>query len=289
MTTNGILRSTDYSDSSQQTAVNGDSHSLRSLCSELHQKIESFLQEDVEKEKLRAVQAQCRHSLAIVQEAIDRYPYIFSALSIFLMTYFIGRRLHTLSLSYNGGKDCLVLLILYLSLLSTHRDLPSALPAVYIASAHPFSEVDDFVASSSAHYNLALTRQNATKNSMKAAFASYLNSDVGQDIKAVFVGTRRTDPHGEHLTAFDMTDRGWPSFMRIHPVLEWKYVEVWAFLRYLGLSWCPLYDEGFTSLGGMQDTHPNPKLRYIEDGGKEGFHPAWVLEEDDDERLGRNS
>ena len=101
------------------------------------------------------------------------------------------------------------------------------------------------------------------------------------------MGTRRTDPHGEKLSAFDMTDHGWPSFMRIHPMLEWKYVEVWAFLRHLGVDWCSLYDDGFTSLGGMRDTHPNPRLRYQDEEGKERYRPAWALEEDAEERLGR--
>ena len=44
-------------------------------------------------------------------------------------------------------------------------------------------------------------------------------------LEAIFVGTRRTDPHGELLTHFDMTDDGWPKFMRVHPVIDWKYGE----------------------------------------------------------------
>ena len=76
--------------------------------------------------------------------------------------------------------------------------------------------------------------------------------------------------------------------MRVHPVLEWKYVDVWAFLRHMNVEWCELYDQGFTSLGGVGDTHPNPKLRVVDESGKERFEPAWVLKEDEAERLGRN-
>ena len=61
---------------------------------------------------------------------------------------------------------------------------------------------------------------------MKAAFAEYLEEK--QDVKAIFVGTRRTDPHGEELTFFDATDRGWPRFMRVHPVIDWHYAEIWS-------------------------------------------------------------
>ena len=47
-------------------------------------------------------------------------------------------------------------------------------------------------------------------------------------MQAIFVGTRRTDPHGGRLTWFDRTDHGWPAFVRVHPVIEWRYVEIWA-------------------------------------------------------------
>ena len=56
-----------------QTAFNGDSSSIRALCSELHVKVEAFLQEDVKTKTLRSVQAQTRKSLAIIQEALDKY------------------------------------------------------------------------------------------------------------------------------------------------------------------------------------------------------------------------
>ena len=74
------------------------------------------------------------------------------------------RRLPELSLAYNGGKDCLVLLVLYL------------------CAMH----------------------------------------------KAILVGTRRTDPHGEHLKHFDPTDNSWPAFVRVHPVIDWHYVDIWT-------------------------------------------------------------
>lgn len=100
------------------------------------------------------------------------------------------------------------------------------------------------------------------------------------------VGTRRTDPHGAKLLPFDTTDHGWPAFMRVHPVLEWRYAEVWAFLRHLGVEYCGLYDEGYTSLGGTNDTRPNPMLMVVEEG-RVRYRPAYELEADEEERLGR--
>lgn len=132
--------------------------------------------------------------------------------------------LEEISLSYNGGKDCLVLLILLLCGLSNHQGiLPTRLQSVYIISPHPFSEVDDFVDSSQADYKLDLARYAMP---MKQAFEVYLKEHT--NVKAILVGTRRTDPHGQSLTHFDETDQGWPSFMRIHPVIDWHYAEIWA-------------------------------------------------------------
>lgn len=177
-----------------------------------------------------------------------------------------------LSLSYNGGKDCLVLLVLILACLPRHYEaapsspsatttaqsslptttiptannlaaqiptntpapptpvrpgtpqpFPSALQSVYIVSPQPFPEVDAFVDESVAAYHLDLRRYALP---MRAALGAYLAERPR--LRAVFVGTRRTDPHGADLTHFDPTDEDWPRFMRVHPVIDWHYAEIWA-------------------------------------------------------------
>lgn len=154
------------------------------------------------------------------------------------LTYpLINSSLAEISLSYNGGKDCLVLLVLYLCALHSHPSFTSQTPeliqSVYIVSKHPFQEVEDFVASSSKTCSLQLVRY---AKGMKDAFTDYL-SDF-PSVKAIFVGTRRTDPHGADLTHFDRTDHGWPDFMRIHPVIDWQYVDIWTVCIGIGnCSW----------------------------------------------------
>lgn len=146
-----------------------------------------------------------------------------------------------LSISYNGGKDCLVLLILLLACLSAvhppstassansdsgssqPKPEPTPIKALYIVSSKPFQEVEDFVASTSKEYHLDLDRY-TTK--MRPALEEYLAKRP--ELKAIFMGTRRTDPHAEQLTHFDVTDKDWPQFMRVHPVIDWHYVEIWA-------------------------------------------------------------
>jgi FAD synthetase len=69
---------------------------------------------------------------------------------------------------------------------------------------------------------------------MRLALEAYLGEKTA--VKAIFVGTRRTDPHGKFLTHFDPTDNDWPRLMRVHPVIEWHYVEIWAVSLFVFIS-----------------------------------------------------
>ncbi|ROW01135.1 hypothetical protein VSDG_02635 [Cytospora chrysosperma] len=300
------------------------SPTLRQVCLELQAKVDSFLTEDVDTGLLRGLQAQVKDAMGVIDEALERYS------------------IEELSLSYNGGKDCLVLLVLILACLPRHyestataacpssssapsdslsattipnnkhhqnnisnknnltsqiptntpaaptpvrpgtpKPFPSTLQSVYIVSPSPFAEVDAFVGESVARYHLELCRYGLP---MRAALGAYL--EERPRLRAVFVGTRRTDPHGAALAHFDPTDAGWPAFVRVHPVIDWHYAEIWAFIRHLGIPYLSLYDQGYTSLGGTKDTHPNPLLKRADDA--EGFRPAYELLEDNEERLGRD-
>ncbi|KAK9467955.1 hypothetical protein V1512DRAFT_260436 [Lipomyces arxii] len=208
-----------------------------------------------------------KESLNVNSEALRRYTF------------------DELAISFNGGKDCLVMLVLLLASLHYHASEypPQRIHTVYVHSYNSFAEVDSFVNECTALYSLDLIR---LPNPMKGAFEQFLKAKP--HIKAIMVGTRRTDPNGAELTFFDETDHGWPKFMRVHPVIDWHYAEVWHFLRQVDVPYCVLYDMGYTSLGGTTDTHPNPAL--ADAAGKSGsdFKPAYTLIDDDKERLGRN-
>lgn len=209
-------------------------------------------------------QSQVRNTLRIYQSALDDFG------------------LSSISISYNGGKDCLVMLVIYLAAiydnyLKSGKNI-SKINSVYVNNEETFREQDAFLKESVAAYGLDFV---PLKSGMKEGFQEYL--DKYPKIKAIIVGIRRIDPYGAHMNVRQHTDNGWPDFVRLSPVLEWNTSEIWYFLRATETSYCSLYNKGYTSLGGVNTTIPNPLLRR-EDGT---YLPAYMLQHDNGERLGR--
>lgn len=144
---------------------------------------------------------------------------------------------------------------------------------MYVRSTTAFPQVDAFVNECNERY--ALDTSNLAMP-MKEALGQYIglrnkkiqsrpsddlpSPDAHVQLKAILVGIRRTDPYGSQLKHFQQTDQGWPDFMRIHPVIDWHYKDIWNFLRVLGIPYCILYELGYTSLGGTENTIPNPAI-----------------------------
>eukprot|EP01125_Pyxidicula_operculata_P017567 TRINITY_DN6153_c1_g1_i2.p2 TRINITY_DN6153_c1_g1~~TRINITY_DN6153_c1_g1_i2.p2 ORF type:complete len:233 (+),score=28.17 TRINITY_DN6153_c1_g1_i2:36-734(+) len=196
-----------------------------------------------------------------------------------------------LAFAFNGGKDSIVVLklleIVVNKLKEKHPndsslDLGSML-TIYFLLEDSFTEVTDYVWEISKKYKLRTIQLGRFKEGLSKIKVEY------PEIKAIFMGTRRNDPHGEKLSDFQMTDPTWPSFMRIHPILDWSYHDVWDFIHFHKLSYCNLYDKGYTSIGEITNTLPNPALEYTDEDGQKKFHPAHKLKDGSLERHGRNS
>ncbi|GAV28019.1 hypothetical protein PMKS-001487 [Pichia membranifaciens] len=181
--------------------------------------------------------------------------------------------LEQLSISYNGGKDCLVQLIIYLAAIyqfievdrkGTQKE-PNTIHvnAVYVHTENEFEDQLRFLEKSVLQYGLDFTavyttidvndsassqilRGEANDSSqgritclfsptptLPCGFLTYLKSK--ESVKAIVVGIRRTDPYGATLKLEQKTDthRGWPDFMRINPILEWHTSDVWYFIKWL--------------------------------------------------------
>ncbi|XP_076370970.1 FAD synthase-like isoform X2 [Tachypleus tridentatus] len=189
-------------------------------------------------------------------------------------------------LSFNGGKDCTVLLHLAYTVLldwTVRENIPvKPLKTLYICPSDPFPELEDFIEQSVKRYNL-----NVIKFSGSIKESLWKLHKEHSEIKAVLMGTRATDPYSSRLKAFQETDHDWPPFMRISPLLHWGYHDVWGFLRTLHIPYCSLYDRGYTSLGNRANTRPNSRLLVQEDNHSR-YRPAYMLKDPSEEREGRN-
>jgi len=148
---------------------------------------------------------------------------------------------------------------------------------VYFEPENPFPEVTQFIQQSKQRYGINLK---VYKRSIKEALQELL--DDHPTIKAIFIGTRKTDPFSGELKPFTSTDKDWPQCMRIFPILDWNYHEIWAYLLSNKIPYCSLYDQGYTSLGTLTNTLPNEYLRT-----SNGFNAAFDLEDPEKERNGR--
>ena len=182
---------------------------------------------------------------------------------------------------FNGGKDCIVMLHLIHSHFVKH--FPGAkLQAFYVRERDPFDEIEDFVDRTSKLYDLDMVK---LEGPMKGALGKLLGDRPA--LKACVLGTRDGDPGAKYQTTFSMTDGDWPRVMRVNPIFGWGYGHVWKFVRGLTLDYPALYDQGYTSLGGKNDTDRNEALKYLDADGKARYKPAYELQDGSLERKGR--
>lgn len=212
-----------------------------------------------------------QESLDIIEQSLTRY------------------RFENTCISFNGGKDCTAILHLVHSATrkfcsKNNNDL--RLSAFYAQLPNHFEEEAKFVGEIVKKYNLKLIQY--TSKSLKESLVQ-LKVDA-PNIEAIFIGTRNDDlKPGFHLDTFAPTDKDWPKFMRINPILNWSYTQVWDFIRELDVPYCDLYNQGYTSLGTKSDTARNSSLLRINDDGKPYYLPAWTLTKFQEERLSRTS
>lgn len=141
-------------------------------------------------------------------------------------------------LSFNGGKDCTVLLHMFASLFAMKYPNEKLL-CLYIQPESPFDEIEQFIHECEQKYEIVVESFRGTvKGALFEICRKYPH------LKACVMGCRRTDPYCADLNEFQKTDLGWPSLMRINPLLEWTCKDIWDYLNRLNVPYCSLYRRG---------------------------------------------
>lgn len=107
-------------------------------------------------------------------------------------------RFESIAISFNGGKDCTVLLHLVAAVMSRLGYKDELIRTVFITYPNPFPHVDAFVKVSIIRYKLECVY---LPGPMKQALQQYLDISEFKP-KAIFVGIRRTDPYAGKFCKF---------------------------------------------------------------------------------------
>lgn len=242
---------------------------LQSCCSEIETnlfpqfqfqlKSEQTKTEKLEKSKI--YESNLQESFSVLQKVCVMYSY------------------DEVCLAFNGGKDCTVLVEVFKKVLKQNNGDISKFLLLNIVTGDMFPQLENFIQQTSVSNKMKVVTLNGT---IKEALTHFKH--LYPKMKAILAGTRSIDPYSDTLHAFQTTDRDWPNYMRVMPILNWNYKDIWSFIWEERVQYCVLYDQGYTSLGDMRTTVQNSALKIT---GSNEYRPAYLLEDVKLERDGR--
>lgn len=179
---------------------------------------------------------------------------------------------------FNGGKDSTVLLDLILKYKKANK-LWFPIKSFYLDVPDQFPEITSIINQSEKYWKINHVK--LATNNLKVGLMNMVND---YNTKAIFLGIRSGDPEGKNSKFFEQTTNGWPKAMRVMPILHWNYHDIWEYIDSEKIPVCSLYEKGYSSIGSISNSQPNPKLY---DAIHKTYKHARELINDSDERIGR--
>lgn len=150
-----------------------------------------------------------------------------------------------LGFAFNGGKESTVVF----NLLLNYGHYKSVI-YFNVTSNHDFPEIRLFLKSVSKKYDITILEYSDIKEAIIDLKDKY-------KITGILMGCRKTDPHCSGLDIFSPTDKSFPNTIRINPIINWSYKDVWDYIEENNVNVCKLYEKGYTSIGDTSNTFPN--------------------------------
>ena len=188
--------------------------------------------------------------------------------------------LERIAVAWTGGKDSTLLLYLWRQWLFTHgRAQAEQIQALSVDTGYKFPETQLFRDQLAQEWNVGLTvcrPQGKTEHYPVAEDVLQCCRDLKilplqqglqrHKVQVLLTGLRWDEhPHRERRASKE--ECASPSHVRLHPILPWTEMDVWAMHIQSGLPYCSLYDQGYRSLGCW------PCTRCDGDGERAGRNP----------------
>ena len=148
--------------------------------------------------------------------------------------------------SYNGGKDADVVMQLMRAAMAKYnedtrksKEFYAKAKFIYFAVKDEFPDVIEHIHHQENSLGLDITQ---SPSGIFQGITEYMDEPHMGNL-AFVLGTRRGDPNCGEQQFFSPSSSWMPPFMRVNPILEWTYGDVWKFLRMFNLKYCSLYDQ----------------------------------------------
>jgi len=171
--------------------------------------------------------------------------------------------------AWTGGKDSTLVLWLWKLYLETISDNQLAPKALTVDTGLKFEEMLDFRGRIQQEWSIELfiARPDVDLETYPIATDPIqcctdlkirpLKDKIRQLGGQVLLSGVRADEHPSRHQRFWKEQRQDPDYLQVNPILYWTEMDVWSFHLSRDIPYCPLYDQGYRSLGCRPCTNPS--------------------------------
>ena len=184
----------------------------------------------------------------------------------YLEQIYAGFAPHKVAVAWTGGKDSTTVLWLWKNFLK-EKNVSAKPKALNLDTGLKFPEIINFRDRIKASWqiDLIIVRPEVDLNSYPIAQNKI---SCCQDLKilplkkaiqtyslgALLTGIR-FDEHPSREKRKYFEEKKDPDYIQVNPILHWQEMDIWSYIMQESLPYCPLYDQGYRSLGCQPCTH----------------------------------